>query len=131
MRVAMWVLVAALGGCAGMPESSHETDPKTAPVVLTPQQVNGVHAAARKVLKDPDSARFGGLVAGRAADSRVLFCGMLNAKNSFGGYTGMMPYLGFIDPAGTIRMEVIANDRLETDMVDRSCRRRGLLIPDT
>jgi len=35
-------------------------------------------------LKDPDSAKFGNVFFGRKA----TICGTVNAKNSFGGYTG-------------------------------------------
>jgi hypothetical protein len=43
--------------------------------------------AVRKVLKDPESARFSEVyVKTKASGSAV--CGMVNAKNGFGGYTG-------------------------------------------
>lgn len=47
-----------------------------------------------RVLKDPDSARFGRKVVVEAGEAKVpAVCGEVNAKNSFGGYTGMTAYL--------------------------------------
>lgn len=43
-------------------------------------------AAVLTRLKDPESARFGDVWAG--GDSALVFCGNVNSKNSFGGYTG-------------------------------------------
>ena len=43
-------------------------------------------AKVREVLKDPESARFGEVWA--AGDSQYVACGYVNARNSFGGYTG-------------------------------------------
>lgn len=42
----------------------------------------------RAHLRDPDSAKFGGAMVG----PRGVVCGLVNAKNGFGGYTGMQPY---------------------------------------
>lgn len=39
-------------------------------------------------LKDPDSAKFRNLEAFDGEQGRVVVCGEVNAKNSFGGYTG-------------------------------------------
>ncbi|SIM01969.1 Uncharacterised protein [Mycobacteroides abscessus subsp. abscessus] len=67
------------------------------------------HQAVSKVLRDPDSAKFadgdeafattpsgplpGGLVYNAAAgDVHFDVSGMVNAKNGFGGYTGMKKY---------------------------------------
>ena len=43
-------------------------------------------AKIREALKDPESARFGDVWA--AGDSQYVACGYVNARNSFGGYTG-------------------------------------------
>lgn len=46
------------------------------------------------LLKDPDSARYSG-VKHAAGEGTVLgyYCGTVNARNSFGGYTGPIPFL--------------------------------------
>jgi len=49
--------------------------------------VKGVQAR----LKDPMSAIFGGAEATRDPKGFVYVCGSVNAKNSYGGYTGQQP----------------------------------------
>lgn len=46
-------------------------------------------------LKDPDSARFAELFlsAGESEDAPMSLCGSVNAKNSYGGYTGEKRFL--------------------------------------
>jgi hypothetical protein len=54
------------------------------------RRASQTRAAARErvraTLKDPSSAQFGRVWA--AGDSQRVACGFVNAKNSFGGYTG-------------------------------------------
>jgi uncharacterized protein len=76
---------------------------KTGPVPApqrkwSPYQINEARKQmAREVvqerLKDPDSAKFGDtMFAGQADDGVLEICGEVNAKSSFGGYTGMSPF---------------------------------------
>jgi len=65
---------------------------------------NGETPAQRQVramLKDPDSAKFEFVASGRGFE-----CGTVNAKNSFGGYTGAMEYLEYQGSAGVAESEV-------------------------
>ena len=50
-----------------------------------------------RTLKDPDSARFGRIFEGRGVIGKATICGEVNAKNGFGGYTGMTPFVYFPD----------------------------------
>jgi hypothetical protein len=81
------------------------------PVSAMGQEANltdeAVYEAAKKAviqqLKDPDSAKFGSLarqtkpnVRGEPTD---IVCGAVNARNSFGGYSGMSGFVYFVgDP---------------------------------
>ena len=49
-------------------------------------------------LKDPDSAKISD-VRVSAGETRFA-CGMVNAKNSYGGYTGKRPFMGLLDGKG-------------------------------
>lgn len=58
-------------------------------------------SAVIQQLKDPDSAKFGPLtrqtkpnVRGEPTD---VVCGAVNARNSFGGYSGMSGFVYFVD----------------------------------
>ena len=59
------------------------------------------------MLKDPDSARFRDI-----KSSGDVLCGMVNARNGFGGYTGFVPFS--YDP--TTRMAALQ------DKADPACR---------
>ena len=47
----------------------------------------------REKLKDPDSARFRNVFFNRGRDNVPIACGEVNARNSFGGYTGFERFL--------------------------------------
>lgn len=55
---------------------------------------SAIERGARQGLKDPDSARFGDMKASTGKEGLINVCGWLNAKNSYGGYTGMGPFTG-------------------------------------
>lgn len=66
------------------------------PTRLTTSQMASVDTGLRASLKDPDSARIAGVSAARGKDGTLTVCGHVNARNSFGGYTGFVPFSGFI-----------------------------------
>lgn len=90
---------AAIAGCVGAPPSVTEAGarPTTDPEPQIRQLMHGL-------LKDPESAtyqRVGGPVPGQtqrpmlqggAIQTGWGFCYLINAKNSYGGYTGAEPY---------------------------------------
>jgi hypothetical protein len=47
-----------------------------------------IEQAVRTNLRDPSSAQFSGMRSTKMADGTVIVCGLVNAKNSFGGYVG-------------------------------------------
>jgi hypothetical protein len=50
-------------------------------------------AKVRNELKDPGSAEFSHLELKKTTDGTIsVLCGMVNAKNSFGGYVGPKPF---------------------------------------
>lgn len=48
--------------------------------------------SVKKLLKDPSSAQWGDIV---YSNKTGAVCGFVNAKNSFGGYTGMKEFVYF------------------------------------
>src|SRR5262245_37841142 len=69
---------------------------KAMPEPLGPDMVGLIHDAVRERLKDPKSARFATLVGGRDRNGVFSAYGWVNAKNSLGGYTGIMPFAGIM-----------------------------------
>lgn len=95
---ALLTATAILASCG---QSDHHTTVDASYVIDTCQE------AVKKILKDPDSAKFSDWTAREVAftpttpavtydasrgDSLYNAAGMVNSKNSFGGYTGSKPY---------------------------------------
>lgn len=75
------------------------------PIVLDAKYNAAVKTGVKKRLKDPGSARFTlPFRASEANNGVTTVCGLVNAKNSFGGYTGSAPFVGILldskNPAG-------------------------------
>ncbi|MCW5773550.1 MAG: hypothetical protein KIT16_18045 [Rhodospirillaceae bacterium] len=95
------------------------------PVKLSKAQVRSVEAAVRGRLKDPGSARFDKVLAARRADGRVYVCGLVNARNSYGGYAGRSPFIGRFDGHRFIVISV-TNEREMQAAVYQTCAARGM-----
>lgn len=120
-------------------------DEKQAPVVAVepaivpntngPYSLSEVEQAAivkgvQTRLKDPLSAVFGGAEATRDPKGFVYVCGSVNAKNSYGGYTGHQPYSGMLignGPKVVFAVLGIAGDDAERRAILSVCHERGLL----
>ncbi|ELR5933832.1 hypothetical protein ACWJQT_26090 [Klebsiella pneumoniae] len=57
---------------------------------LTREEKSVIESSVRSQLKDPDSAKFTfpNLLEGNLTDLPGRYCGKVNAKNSYGGYSG-------------------------------------------
>lgn len=97
-RISVLLLVGLLGGCASTGVATPKaTSVARSPYSLSADAIKVVEAGVRKSLKDPNSAIFGSMVAAKnAAEPGVYVCGYVNAKNSFGGYTGDQPFMGLL-----------------------------------
>jgi len=67
--------------------------------------------------------------AARNSEGLLSVCGWVNAKNAFGGYTGMQPFVGFIMimEDGRFRFE-IGHDEKNAAIILDACKSRGLLL---
>jgi hypothetical protein len=63
---------------------------------LNEKELLAVQNGVQPLLKDPASARFGLVAASVDNRGTVTVCGWVNAKNSFGGYTGEQPFMGLL-----------------------------------
>ncbi|MER8522711.1 hypothetical protein NKH56_25560 [Mesorhizobium sp. M1076] len=76
----------------------------SAAVAQEAYELNEIELAAIKrsvslQLKDPDSVKFGPIKAvpyPGVQEGVVLACGLVNAKNGFGGYAGETPFVGVL-----------------------------------
>lgn len=85
-----WKFVAtavALGLALGSPAEGAQRQ-------ATEAESSVIKEAVAEKLKDPESARFGKIIVNHDTKGLLTACGMVNAKNSYGGYVGMSPFLG-------------------------------------
>ena len=121
------LMVSACGGPGGVEQvSSAPQKPKYQKIKISNAMLSEVRGAVRKNLKDPSSAKFGayrsltytevetnGNFYKIAGQKVIAVCGKINAKNSYGGYTGESLFLAekrddenwraYSDRFGTIR----------------------------
>lgn len=104
------------------------------PYTLTKDDVAAVEKAVRDVLKDPQSARFGRMVAGSDGGDSATVCLMVNAKNSYGGYTGDKPFMGILLTDRKPRVFVVHTDndpnrsRYRDEATMNVCNQYGLTL---
>jgi hypothetical protein len=116
---AILILAVLLGGCSQALVTGSNKDPR-APVALTDSQVGHVQTVVARTLKDPDSAKFDSIAAGRAPDGRVFVCGWVNAKNSFGGYVGRQPFSGQLTD-GAFALSYVGSDYMLRAFIQDQC----------
>lgn len=105
-------LIIASGCVATTPDTPKTPTPKVVPQTwvkaeANPQEIANAKNSITKILKDPESARFDDFwVITNSKDKRYV-CGYVNAKNSFGGYTGKKLFYvndksSYIEGSGTL-----------------------------
>ncbi|QAX77694.1 hypothetical protein D5F51_03500 [Yersinia hibernica] len=66
--------------------------------VLTNEESSVIEAWVKRGLKDPDSAKLlmSNIITSLNGESRQLYCGLVKAKNSYGGYSDWVVFQSFI-----------------------------------
>ena len=93
----------------------------------TAQQVKDIEAGVRQSLKDPDSAKFSGPIAGaKKENGDIEACGTVNVKNSYGGYVGASPYVARLRDRKVIDTATASGQ--DGQFIIQICRDRGVPI---
>lgn len=125
MKKVLTVLVGlALSACV-------ETQPGIqpgAPYVLSKQEVSWVKRDVKGAMKDPDSARFGTIAASKNGEGTVTVCGYVNGRNSFGGYTGEVPFMGILTSTSFLVANIAAASATDVAAMTNVCRRAGISL---
>jgi hypothetical protein len=126
--IAVAAFALSLSGCANAPLEASAQPPKEppgTPITLTAQQVKEIQAGVRAFLKDPDSAKFSGpVLAAKRPNGDIEACGMVNAKNSYGGYAGDSPYVATLRNGKVIDGTTASGN--DAQFVIQICRERGV-----
>ncbi|QIO34648.1 hypothetical protein [Bradyrhizobium sp. 1(2017)] len=136
MRIsAIAVVCTVLGGCVITSESA---EPYVAGYTadelreLTQTEKSILAKEFSKSLKDPDSAKFEWTKVPKnwSGKSILDYCATLNAKNSYGGYVGLQPFVGRITIAGGKisggSITGLASNAGERQIVTEMCAKKGL-----
>jgi hypothetical protein len=99
------------------------------PAQLTTSERETVLNALKSGLKDPYSAVISDVAAKKSSNGAIFkVCGMINAKNSYGAYTGSRPFYVFgakeggrlvVSPA----LVTIGNSEIEAEYIGRQCNK--------
>jgi hypothetical protein len=124
-----------LAGCAATPQQQSQRveaeldriSEHATPVKLTDKQLIAVRKGVAQSLKDPESARFGRIIAGQTSQG-IVVCGYVNGKNSYGGYIGEKPFVGVLVEPDKTKFSVteIGGAEKETFVAFKVCRTFGL-----
>lgn len=116
-----------IGKFAELVESGASTSPSRTPAPVREDEKRIVLDTVRSALKDPYSAVFSSVVARKSAGGDVLkVCGLVNAKNSYGGYVGNTPFYVFASREGGRLVPrqssvTLGNSELELSHIKREC----------
>lgn len=90
----------------------------------TPAEVKAAKRAIGEHLKDPDSAKYSSVVVGLKSEDGVrVICGLVNAKNSYGGYSGDTWFYAAL--AGANKKEpVVVVLSLDGELAASMCRQK-------
>lgn len=96
------------------------------PYKLNATQTRAVKEAVAKDLKDPESACFEEPFVSAKDGTKIHVCGRVNAKNSYGGYTGSKPFqvMGFESKTVFVPISIGGTD-IETTVTLEACSRLG------
>lgn len=102
--------------------------PMEATAVYRPTEADNaaIADAFDRVLREPDSARFPVIYARRGASGVIYYCGLVNSRNGFGGYTGNRPFYAVGDQRLTSVLR-IGEDQISNEAVLVMCRRAGFV----
>lgn len=97
---------------------------------LSAKERSWVDAGVKKKLKDPFSAVIGPVTAGINSKGVVYVCGSVNAKNSYGAYTGLRPFVGMFSPSlpfDSFSVAVFGGSDRDAYSAIAICRRYGVV----
>lgn len=115
MNIKILGIVLLVSGCAAAPPPAMISAP-----TATEADIPRARAALKSNLKDAQSARFLGEVLKPGA-----VCGIVNSKNSYGGYVGDTPYLFIVATGEVYTLEYTGNQTNDRAMIakfEQYCR---------
>ena len=123
--VAMTSVALLVTGCGAGQLAEIQPKPLE-PLTLSAEQVTTVQTTIRFSLQDPRAAQFGTIKGGKDQDGKVVVCGLVNAKNNFGGFTGMT-FTGELEPSG-FKVGALGDITDVSLAIQQVCGKQGLVV---
>jgi Na+-translocating ferredoxin:NAD+ oxidoreductase RnfG subunit len=131
--IAVWFVVLAAGGVwlyassnrQAKADITEQSQPEPKPPAVEqprPDYFDKAKQAVIRTLRDPESAKFGELF--NSKNNSNVVCGYVNARNGYGGYTGMERFIYFIDKDKLFSQMPYPDTRTVIDVVE-GCSRRS------
>jgi hypothetical protein len=97
---------------------------------LTDSEKSVIERAVKNKLKDPDSAKFKWMKLADGAittSSAIVYCGLVNSKNGYGGYVGYQPFQSVImfTNKGTLMDDIDIFLRADNEVTLQLCADAG------
>jgi hypothetical protein len=126
LRVAAISSIALLVTGCGAGQMAEVQPKPLEPLTLSAEQITTVQTTIRFSLQDPRAAQFGDIKGGKDPNGKVVVCGLVNAKNNLGGFTGMT-FTGEIDPSG-FKVGALGDIRDVSLAIQQVCGKQGLAL---
>lgn len=101
--------------------------PEGKPYTLTSGERSETERVVASYLKDPTSALFDLIRAGKAANGLVTVCGTVNGRNSYGAYAGGQAFVANISPSGQAFLFWLVKKEEESVASIAICEKTGAL----
>jgi len=104
---------------------------------LTAKEKEVIKKAVQEKLSDPESARFKWLSVSDAESRKstgITYCGIVNAKNRFGGYVGDTLYYGLLvrlhdNSSPSFQVLVLGDEDFMAYVASEMCKKKGYVLP--
>lgn len=119
----------ALSGCAAQQAPVSAQRVNFVPQSLSRADIEEITKKVASRMKDPDSTRFSDITAVKS-EQGVEVCGLVNAKNSFGGYVGYRAFYGALTLPHRVFFPIGVGEDISSDGASRlMCGDRGIILP--
>jgi hypothetical protein len=115
-----------VAGCGASQLAEVQVQP-LAPLQLSTEQITMVQNVVKFSLQDPAAAQFGTMKGGKDREGKVFVCGLVNAKNNFGGFNGMA-FTGEINSNGSFTMVAMGDITDVSLAIQQVCGKQGLIV---
>jgi hypothetical protein len=131
-RLSVFATASLIAGClpAASPSAQTPKVTKGVPYTLNGAEVAAVQEGVKRDLKDPFSAVFSGMKGARDPSGLINVCGVVNSKNSYGGYVGETLFWGILfsdNGRYFFQMMTLGQSDVDAEVAGKMCIATGVI----